>query len=137
MLRLKKDAVPKIFYCDENRHDMDNEHIEPIEPNIHLDQQENNEPYEVTGIEYRQLKQQFITEKAEWNMLEQKLEKQIKELKHNVDEQKKQIKFLSQKLQRETKTKETLNKLLEDLHAQKLLDKENLVALQVIMMQIY
>lgn len=136
---LKKDAVPKIFEpsdCTEiPQNDNDHEHIAEIEPNVQIDlpdlpdlHKENELTDE--NLQYRQLYLQFINEKAEWNVQEEKLNHKIKKLENNVEEQKQHIKFLNLKLNRETKSKESLNKLLEDLHAQKLLKKENLAALK-------
>lgn len=115
---------------DENRDILDDHQIEP---NIQEYQEEYlSEPTEVSLSEYQHLKEQFMTEKAEWNVLEENYKHQISKLKHKVEEKGKHIRFLSLKLDREKNSKDSLNKLLQDLHAEKLLDKGHLEALQVI-----
>lgn len=127
---LRRDAVPKISHGDANQ-DISDDH--QIEPNIQIDQEESSEPIEVVLSRY----QQFMTEKAEWNVMEENLKQQISKLKYKAGEQQKHIRFLSLKLDREKNSSHSLNKLLQDLHAEKLLDKGNLEALQVIMMHFY
>lgn len=65
---------------DENRDILDDHQIEP---NIQEYQEEYlSEPTEVSLSEYQHLKEQFMTEKAEWNVLEENYKHQISKLKH-------------------------------------------------------
>lgn len=133
---LRKNVLPKLF--DRKESDQNDEGYEnigeigEIEPNIQVnlqDLQQENESIEA-NLQYKQLYEQYAEEKSKWNVHEQKLNRRIKNLESDCAEQRKHIKRLHLKLQREEKSKRSLNKLLEDLHANKLLDSENFTALQ-------
>lgn len=150
--RLKKNAVPTVFDrsqsdenngIEENYEHSDNfdnqlepnenhQNVERTESAMHqatseTSQNESNEQYR----SYQLLYQQYIKEKAEMNVREEKLKQHIKKLEIDVDNQKKHIRFLNQKLLREQKSKDALNNLLKELHAKKLLDEKNLKNLEV------
>lgn len=131
--KLKKGALPQIFPREENNHiddiDGENDYIAEIEPNVsnsQIDIQNENGSNE----QHRQLYQELLIEKSKWNIEEQKLKHRIQELELKIGEQKKEIKFWNQKFNREKKNKESLSDLLKELHAEKLLDKDNFDTLQ-------
>lgn len=129
-IRLKKNAVPNVF---NEEHDQNNDYttelLDSMDPIATIDT-DVQQKFASTEANYKELCEQFMKEKASWNVKEQKLNHRMYELKNKCDEQKQHIKFLNQKLQREVKHKESLKALLEELHAGKLLDKKNLETLQ-------
>lgn len=110
---------------DDHVHD-NNDMIELIEPNVQRERETNEE-----NVLYQQLYNQFTTEKSNWNVHEQKLNQRIKKLENTIEEQKQHINFLNKKFNCEKKTNDSLNNLLHELNAEKLLDNENLEALKV------
>lgn len=148
--RLKKNAVPTVF--DHGQNDQNNgieenyghseEFVSQVESNENHQHTESTEialhqvtsetsQNESNGRSYQLLYQQYIGEKAKMNVREEKLKQKIKKLERDVDSQKKHIRFLNQKLLREQKSKDGLNNLLKELHAEKLLDEKNLKSLEV------
>lgn len=121
---LKKNALPKIFAREESNQndeaDEDSEYIAEIEPNVTNEDEPHSQSYH-----------QLLIEKSTWNLQEQKFKHRIQELEQKVKIQKNEIKFWSQKFNREVIKKESLNNLLGELHAQKLLDEDNFDALKV------
>lgn len=124
--QLKKGALPQIFTREENNQsddiDGDDEHVAGIELNDQIEDESSDQ--------HSRLDQELLIEKSKWNVQEEKLKNRIKELELKLGEQKKEIKFWNQKFNREKKNKESLSSLLKELHAQKLLDKDNFDALE-------
>lgn len=72
----------------------------------------------------------YLNEKAERNIEVQKLLQRIKTLEHTLEVNKKHTKFLENKLRRENATKQSLQDVLAELNAEKLLNQGNLEALK-------
>lgn len=100
----------------------DHQHVEHTESALH---QATSETSQIeSNRSYQLLYQQYIKEKAEMNVREEKLKQHIKKFERDSDNQKKHVRFLNQKLLRQQKSKDALNNLLKELHAENLLDKK-------------
>lgn len=126
--RLKKKAIPSVFEKSDEANCADKSaNSSELELNV---EEQLNECVESGQEGNNEWHRSYLNEKADRNIEVQRLTQRIKSLEHKVQVHKKHIKYLEQKLRRENATKESLQSVLADLNAEKLLDEENLKKLK-------
>lgn len=141
--RLKPSAVPKVFNNSSNANFSDeNELRNTLEIDVSNDNTEHTEASEasvtlvgndqnISSVQKNEWYGHYLKEKSERNIEVEALKQQIKRLENTNSVHRQHIKFLEQKLRRESKTKQSLQNLIVELHADQLLDAQHLDTLKV------